>query len=131
MSHPALPQVKHATLLRAFDYLAAASFGALGAFAAWWLVPGSLPALLEMGLGMTVGVVSAVPLLGVFSWLLGGFEIIVLSMQVGMFSGMLGVMTTSADAGDVAFEGVLVGLLVQLLVHAVDRSLGGEVAGNE
>jgi len=119
--------VPHAALLRAFDYLAAAAFGAAGAAAAWWIVPTLPSVILEMFLGMLVGMVSALPLLGILSWVLGGFEIVVLSMQVGMFAGMLGAMTTSSATSDVAFEGMLVGLLVQLLVHAVDRSLGGEV----
>jgi hypothetical protein len=44
-----------------------------------------------------------------------------------MVAGMIGAMTTSSSFRDVAFEGLLVGLLVQLLIHAVDRSMGGEV----
>ncbi|MDH3208304.1 MAG: hypothetical protein OEO79_17010 [Gemmatimonadota bacterium] len=120
-------QVRHAVLLRAFDYLAAILFGGAAAMAAWLAIPASYPMASEMLLGMVVGIVAALPLLGFFSWLLGGFEILVLSMQVGMFAGMVGAMTTSTDLGDVAFEGALVGVMVQLLVHVVDRSLGGEV----
>lgn len=121
------PTATHGAWVRAFDYVAAASFGAVAATVAWAVVPASLPGLLEMGVGMAVGALVVVPLLGLFSWMLGGFEILVLAVQAGMFAGMVGVMTDGATPSDVAFEGVLVGLLVQLLLHGVDRSLGGEV----
>lgn len=121
------PTATHGVWVRAFDYVAAASFGAAAATVAWAVVPEALPGLLEMGAGMLAGALAVLPLLGLFSWMLGGFEILVLAMQAGMFAGMVGVMTDSSTASDVAFEGVLVGLLVQLLLHGVDRSLGGEV----
>lgn len=128
--HRGLKWVPPASLLRAFDYLAAACFGVAAAVASWALVPSALPWGAEMLLGMVVGVVSALPLLALFSWLLGGFEIVVLSAQVGMFAGMVGVMTNSSTAVDVAFEGILVGVLIQILIHTLDRSLGGEVSGS-
>lgn len=121
------PTVPHARLLRAFDYLAAAAFGAAGAVVAWLVVPAALPAILEMLLGMLAGMIAALPLLAIFSWLLGGFEIVVVSLQAGMLAGMVGSMTSSTALGDVAFEGMLVGLIVQLLLHGVDRAMGGEV----
>lgn len=124
------PKAPHGAWVRAFDYVAAASFGAAAATVAWAVVPASLPGLLEMGAGMAVGALSALPLLALFSWILGGFEIIVLAMQAGMLAGMVGVMTGSPTPSDVAFEGVLVGLLVQLVLHGLDRSLGGEVPGD-
>lgn len=127
MSDQVAPRPRHAVLLRAFDYVAAASFGGAGALLAWLLVPASVSVAAEMLLGMLLGVVSALPLLGLFSWLLGGFEVIVLSIQVGMFAGMVGAMTPSTALPDVAAEGAMVGLLIQILLHAADRSLGGEV----
>lgn len=127
MTDRALPKVEHAILLRAFDYVAAAALGVVAATAAEALVPSPPHVLVEMLLGMVVGALSALPLLALFSWILGGFEIVVLSMQVGMLAGMMGAMTTSTSFRDVAFEGLIVGLLVQLLIHGVDRSMGGEV----
>lgn len=127
MADGALPQVENAVLLRAFDYVAAAALGVVAASAAWALVPAPPHMLVEMLLGMVVGALSALPLLAVFSWILGGFEIVVLSMQVGMVAGMMGAMTTSSSLGEVAFEGLMAGLLVQFLIHAVDRSMEGEV----
>lgn len=127
MTDGALPKVEHAVLLRAFDYVAAAALGVVAATATEALVPSPPHVLVEMLLGMMVGALSALPLLALFSWILGGFEIVVLSMQVGMLAGMMGAMTTSTSFRDVAFEGLIVGLLVQLLIHGVDRSMGGEV----
>ncbi len=127
MADGAVPQVENAAFLRAFDYVAAAALGVVAASAAWALVPAPPNILVEMLLGMVVGALSTLPLLAVFSWILGGFEIVVLSMQVGMAAGMMGAMTTSSSLGEVAFEGLMVGLLVQFLIHAVDRSMGGEV----
>lgn len=121
------PAATNRAWVRAFDYVAAASFGAAAATAAWAVVPAAWPGLLEMGAGMAMGVLSVLPLFALFSWMLGGFEIIVLAMQAGMFAGMVGVMTSSPTPSDVAFEGVLIGLLVQLLLHGVDRSLEGEI----
>ena len=119
--------VPHAALLRAFDYLAAAVFGATGGVAAWTIVPSFPPMMVEMLMGMVVGMLAAVPLLALFSWVLGGFQILVVSMQAGMFSGMVGSMTASTALPDVAFEGLLVGLIIQLLVHTADRTVAGEV----
>lgn len=122
------PRLKQTVLLRAFDYGSAVCFGAAGALLSWLVVPTSFPFASEMALGMVLGVAGVLPLLAVFSWLLGGFEVIVLSMQVGMFAGMVGAMTTSTAVLDVAAEGAMVGLLIQILLHAADRSLGGEVS---
>lgn len=119
---------RHAALLRAFDYGAATCFGAAAAIGSWALVPSALPVVAQMLLGMVAGVGTALPALGLASWLLGGFEILVLFTQVGMVAGMVGAMTASDTTGDVAFEGMIVGLLVQLLLHLVDRSLRGEVS---
>lgn len=127
MTDGALPKVEHAVLIRGFDYVAAAALGVVAATTAEVLVPSPPHVLVEMLLGMVVGALSALPLLALFSWILGGFEIVVLSMQVGMLAGMMGAMTTSTSFRDVAFEGLIVGLLVQLLIHGVDRSMGGEV----
>ncbi|MDX1647702.1 MAG: hypothetical protein R3304_11210, partial [Longimicrobiales bacterium] len=95
---------------------------------AWMAVPSDFHFLAQMLMGMVLGAVSTLPLVALFSWLAGGFEILVLSMQAGMLAGMTGAMTGSASPGGAAFEGLLVGLIVQLLLHALDRTLGGEVA---
>jgi len=119
--------VKHAAAIRAFDYGAAICFGAVAAGASWLLVPDTLPGILAMLVGMGVGVAAAVPLLGIFSALLGGFEIVVMSMQIGMVAGMLGAMTGAGDLVVVAGEGAIVGLAIQLILHVLDRYLSGEV----
>jgi len=119
---------RYAALIRAFDYGAAMCFGAVAAVGSWAVVPSALPAVPQMLLGMVVGAVAALPMLFLASWLLGGFEILVLFMQVGMVAGMVGSMAPSWTIGHVAFAGIVAGLLIQLLLHTVDRSLRGEVS---
>jgi hypothetical protein len=125
------PKVENALAIRAFDYVAALCFGAVAALAAWFLVSDSLSPLLVMPLGMLVGMASALPLLAILSQVLGGFELLVLSMQVGMFAGMAGAMTGSATVFEVGSEGAMVGLMIQILLHVVDRYVGGEVTLDE
>ena len=110
----------HRGAIRAFDYLAAVSLGASAALGAWWLVPDALPGVLAMILGMLVGTLAAVPVFVLFTWLLGGFEIVMMAMQIGMIAG--------GTVASVAMAGAGVGLVIQMLLHALDRSLHGEVA---
>ena len=114
--------------IRAFDYSAAVSFGAVAALASSFLVPDLLPTPFALLAGMVIGMASAFPLLGLFSWLLGGFEILMMSMQIGMLAGMLGVMTDSQGPARVALVVALTGLAVQLLLHVADGALHGEVS---
>ncbi len=120
-------KAEHASAIRTFDYLAAVSFGAAAALSSWYLVPEALPAPLAMIVGMGVGAASAFPLLGLFSFLLGGFEILVMSMQIGMLAGMTGVVIGGSTVARVAVAGAMTGLAIQLLLHLADRSLHGEV----
>ncbi len=117
---------EHAVAVRAFDYLAALTFGAASALTAWLVVPGALHFVLAMALGMVAGAVAAAPVLGLFTFLLGGFELVVMSLQIGMLAGMAGAMLGAGPAGRVALLGGLVGLLVQAVLHAADRALHGE-----
>lgn len=121
------PIPDHAVAIRAFDYLAACAFGVVAALAAWQVVPDSIGVMPSMLLGMIAGVVTAIPVLLVLASILGGFELIILSMQVGMFAGMTGAMTSSIRWADIAWQGAIVGLLIQVLLHVTDRSLRGEV----
>ncbi len=114
--------------IRTFDYSAAVAFGAIAALASSFLIPDLLPTPFALLAGMVMGMASAFPLLGLFSWLLGGFEILMMSMQIGMLAGMLGVMTDSQGPVRVALVGALTGLAVQLLLHVADRALHGEVS---
>lgn len=118
---------ENAAAIRAYDYLAALSFGSMAALTAWWLIPASLPAPLAMLLGMGVGLMSAFPLLALFTLLLGGFEIVMMSMQIGMFAGMAGVMAGEAALVTAVLAGALMGLVVHVLLHVTDRVLHGEV----
>ena len=120
-------KAEHAGAIRAFDYLAALTFGSVAAVTSWWLVPDSLPGIAAMLLGMVVGVVTALPILAVLTLMLGGFELIVMSMQIGMIAGMGGPMIAGGTALSVVGAGAGVGLVIQLLLHALDRSLHGEV----
>jgi hypothetical protein len=113
--------------VRAYDTVASLCFGAAAGLAAWFVVPGSLPMPAAMVLGMVVGFVSAFPLLALFSFLLGGFEIIVMSMQIGMVAGMVGVMSGADGPVAVATVGALVGLTVHALLYLTSRVLHGEV----
>ncbi len=119
----------HPAALRLFDYACALSFGATAALAAWWLVPDGTPGALAMPLGMVVGVVAATPVLFLLNWILGGFEVLMLAMQIGMLAGMAAPMIRGGTPGSVALAGAGVGLVVQLLLHALDRSLHGDVGG--
>ena len=113
--------------LRAYDYAAAASLGAVAALGSWWIVPHVLPVPLAMILGMIIGTVASVPVFILFSWMLGGFEIVMLAMQIGMIAGMGAPMIANGTAASVAAAGAGAGLVIQLLLHALDRSLHGEV----
>ena len=121
----------HAPALRAFDYSAAAVFGAaagvVGRLATRALIPDLLPGILGMPVGMVTGVLAVLPLLGLFNALLGGFEILVMSMIVGMSAGMAGAMAGGPAGAQAATVGVIVGLAVQALLHLADRTLKGRV----
>jgi len=119
-------EAEHAGAIRAFDYLAALTFGSAAAVASWWLVPDALPGIVAMLMGMVVGVLTALPILAVLTLVLGGFELIMMSMQIGMIAGMGGPMISGGTALSVAGAGAGVGLVIQLLLHALDRSLHGE-----
>lgn len=121
------PVREHAIAIRVFDYVCAGTFGGAAAVAAWCVVPSALSIVPAMLLGMVVGIVAVLPLLLLLASILGGFELIVLSMQVGMFAGMTGAMSGFADWLGVARDGVIIGLLIQVLLHAVDWWMGGEV----
>ena len=92
-------------------------------------VPDGTPGALAMPLGMVVGVVAATPVLFLLNWILGGFEVLMLAMQIGMLAGMAAPMIRGGTPGSVALAGAGVGLVVQLLLHALDRSLHGDVGG--
>ena len=118
---------ERAVAIALYDYFAAATFGVAAALSAWALVPGLLPTPLAMLAGMGVGLVAAFPLLGVFSYLLGGFEIVVMSMQIGMLAGMVGGMMGGDGVAQVALAGAVTGLVIQGLLDVADRRLRGEV----
>jgi hypothetical protein len=120
----------HVLAVRAYDTFAALCFGAAAAVAAWLVVPNGVVMPLAMVLGMTVGFLSAFPLLAVFTYILGGFEIIVMSMQIGMVAGMVGVMSGGDGWMAVATVGALVGATVHALLYLTDRILHGEVLGS-
>lgn len=111
----------------AFDYFAALSFGVVAALSAWFLVPESLPIAVTMVAGMAVGVLAGLPLFGLFSYLLGGFEIIVMSMQIGMLAGMLGAMLRGGPLSAAVLVGGAAGLDVQIVLDVVNRIMRGEV----
>jgi hypothetical protein len=118
---------KHAGAIRAFDYLVAAALGSSAALGSWWIVPEVLPGVVAMLLGMLVGTIAALPAFALFTWLLGGFEIVMMAMQIGMLAGMAAPMIQGGTPGSVALAGAGAGVMVHLLLHALDRSLHGEV----
>lgn len=121
----------HAFAIGAYDYFAAYTFGVVAATSAWLLVPDLLPMPVAMLAGMGVGVVSAFPLLGWFSYLLGGFEIIVMSMQIGMVAGMVGVMMGDGTIVPAVVAGGGTGLAIQFILDVADRRLRGEVLSHD
>ena len=76
--------------IRTFDYPAAISFGAVAALLSWCLMPEVLHKPIVIMAGMGVGLISVFALLGLFSFLLGRFENVVMSLQIGMFAGIVG-----------------------------------------
>jgi hypothetical protein len=122
-----LMKPERAVAIEAYDYFAAVTFGVTAALSASFLVPGPLPTPLAMLAGMGVGLVSAFPLLGLFSYLLGGFEIVVMSMQIGMLAGMVGVMMAEDGVTQIILAGAITGLVIQGLLDAANRALRGEV----
>ena len=123
------PGPEHRAAIRAYDYLCAVTLGASAALGSWWLLPDALPGVVAMILGMGIGTMAALPAFALFTWLLGGFEIVMMAMQIGMIAGMAAPMIEGGTVGSVAAAGAGVGLMVQLLLHALDRMLHGEVVG--
>jgi hypothetical protein len=117
---------RHAYLLRLFDYFAALTFGVVSAAAAGYAIPHAWPMPLAMAAGMALGMVAAFPVLMVFGALLGGFEILMMSMQAGMLAGMAGVMAGSDSVGTLLLTGAAAGGVVQFLLHMTDLRLRGE-----
>jgi hypothetical protein len=122
-----IPGPEHPAAIRLFDYASALTLGAVSALGSWWLVPDALPGIVAMALGMVVGLVVAVPFFAVLNWMLSGFELVMVAMQVAMLAGMAAPMIRGGTPGSVALAGAGVGFVVQLLLHALDRSLHGEV----
>jgi hypothetical protein len=121
------PKAEHAIAIRAFDYAVAVILGMTACAASWWVVPDGLPGAVAMLSGMLVGVVAVLPLFAGVMWVLGGFEVIVMSLQIGMIAGMGGPMIRGGTLGSVLVAGAGAGLVVQLLLHALDRAQHGEV----
>lgn len=124
-------KAEHATAILIFDYVAALTFGGVAAVTAWYVVPSSLPDPAAMVLGMIVGTISAVPVLGLFTFLLGGFEIVVMSTLIGMFAGMIGATMGGTDWSGHLLLGALIGFCLQTLLRVSDRRLRGEVRQSE
>lgn len=118
---------ERALALGLYDYFAATTFGVAAASASWLLIPDAFGPILMMLAGMVVGLVAAFPLLGFFSYVMGGFEIIVMSMQIGMLAGMAGGMMIEESLGTAVTAGALVGLVVQCVLDVANRMLRGEV----
>ena len=118
---------ENAFLLRLFDYFAAVTFGVVAAVVTGYLLPESWPMILAMPLAMILGMISALPLLALFFALLGGFEIIMMSMQIGMLAGMAGVMAPDDTLFGLITIGAITGLVVQITLHMMDINLHGEV----
>ncbi len=122
---------EHAFAIGAYDYFAAYTFGVVAATSAWFVVPALLPMPLAMVVGMAVGVVSVFPLFGFFSYVLGGFEIIVMSMQIAMVTGMVGVMMGDGTIIPVVVAGGGTGLAIQFILDVANRRMRGEVIHND
>jgi hypothetical protein len=117
---------RHAHLLRLFDYFAALTFGVASATAAGYAIPNAWPMPLAMVAGMALGMLAAFPVLMIFGLVLGGFEILMMSMQIGMPAGMAGVMAGSESPGILLLTGAAAGGGVQFLLHMMDLRLRGE-----
>lgn len=117
---------KHALFLRLFDYFAALTFGVASATATGYAIPSAWPLSLAMAAAMALGMLTALPLLILFVAILFGFEIIMMSMLIGMFAGMAGVMVGSESAAALFLAGAAAGLMVQFALHMMDLKLRGE-----
>lgn len=118
---------KYSVYLGLFDYLAAVIYGVTAICTAHYIVPSEWPMFAAMALAMFVGMLSTFPLLAIFSITLGGFEVLMMSMQIGMLAGMVGVMLTSASVAELSVYGAIAGVLVQFLLHMMNVRLRGEV----
>ncbi len=116
----------HALFLRVSDYIFAIIYGVVATTASYYLIPDEWPMPLLMSAGMLVGTLSAFPLLAIFSVLLGGFEVIMMSMQIGMLGGMAGGIIGGASINLPLIAGASVGAAVQLFLHISDLKYHGE-----
>lgn len=117
----------HPYLLRLFDYFAALCFGVVAAIVTGYVIPASWPMIIAMPLAMILGMITTFPLLGLFTALVGGFEILMMSMQIGMLAGMVGVMSPNDTIFGLLTIGAATGFFIQFFLHIMDRRLHGEV----
>lgn len=117
---------ENASFIRLFDYFAAVIFGVAAAVATGYAIPTDWSMAFAMPLAMILGMITAFPLLGLFAKLMGGFEIIMMSMQIGMLAGMVGIMIPYGSLNAFAFSGALVGFIIQFFLHMMDMNLHGE-----
>jgi hypothetical protein len=121
------PKADHANAIRAYDYAVAVILGMTACVVSWWVVPDGLPGAVAMLFGMLVGIVAVLPVFALVMWMLGGFEIVVMALQIGMIAGMGGPMIRGGTLSSVLMAGAGAGLVVQLLLHALDRAQHGPV----
>ncbi len=118
---------KHSFLIRVYDYLAALVFGVVSATAVAFIIPAHWPVGVMMITGMLTGMLFALPVLIASTIILGGFELLMMSMQIGMFAGMTGVMAGSDDVTRLILAGALTGIGIHLILHIIDFLQHGEV----
>lgn len=118
---------EHSFWLRLYDYLAALVFGVVSATAVAFIIPAEWPVWLTMIFGMLAGTLFALPVLMATMAILGGFELLMMSMQIGMFAGMTGVMLGSNDVVRLMLAGALTGIGIHLILHIIDLLQHGEV----
>lgn len=118
---------KHAIFLRLFDYFGAMLYGAVASTFAGFLIPASWPMAAQMISGMTLGMVSAFPVLMLLTVLCGGFEIIMMAMLIGMTAGMGGGMAGEKSIIWFISYGAIIGACIQGALHIHDLKMHGDI----
>jgi len=116
----------NATFLRLLDYSVSVVYGAVSSLLVGLLVPDSWHILLGMIAGMLVAMAFLLPLAILLFIRLGGFQVLMSAMVIGMFNGMVIPMIHGVDLLTLLRFGIMFGIFIQFVLHMYDLKLHGE-----
>jgi len=117
----------NATFLRLLDYSASVIYGAVSSLLVGLLVPDSWNIILGMITGMFISMLFLLPIAVLLSTRLGGFQVIMPAMVIGMFNGMIIGMMSGADLLTLIRIGIILGVFIQFILHLYDLKLHGDI----